>query len=163
MRFVDFGRKCKHAADIVGGMLYIALFVTFVVQVTARFGFDRPLMWSDELAVILYIWVVLWGAAFMVREDEQVRFGLLYDMASPTVQKLMVIASQLMVGGLSAWALPASWDYIHFMAREGTPVLGWPIMWVFLPFALLLVALVVRAFWRIALTVGQFNSTEVHQ
>jgi len=162
MQLSNFGKKCKHAADIVGGFLYIALFLTFVVQVTARFGFNRPLMWSDELAVILYIWVVLWGAAFMVREDEQVRFGLLYDMAPPTVQKLMVIFSHLMIGGLSLWALPASWSYISFMAREGTPVLGWPIMWVFLPFALLLVSLTARAVWRIAVTLGQFKSTEVH-
>lgn len=163
MRLSNIAKLCRKAADFVGGFLYIALFLTFVVQVTARFGFNRPLMWSDELAVILYIWVVLWAAAFMVREDEQVRFGLLYDMASPTVQKLMVIASHLMIGGLSLWALPASWSYISFMAREGTPVLGWPIMWVFLPFALLLVALTVRAIWRIAVTIGQFKSAEVHQ
>ena len=53
--------------------------------------------------------------------------------------------------GLAAWALPASWDYVRFMAREGTPVLGLPFSWVFLPFALLLVALVVRSavgVWR---------------
>jgi len=29
--------------------------------------------------------------------------------------------------------LPASWDYVHFMRREGTPVLGIPFMWVYLP------------------------------
>jgi len=163
MQLSNLATKCKHAADIVGGLLYVALFLTFVIQVTARFGFNRPLMWSDELAVILYIWVVLWGAAFMVREDEQVRFGLLYDMSPPAVQKLMTIAGHVMIGGLSAWALPASWNYISFMAREGTPVLGWPIMWVFLPFAFLLVSLAVRAVWRIAVTIGQFKSTEVHQ
>ncbi len=56
-----------------------------------------------------------------------------------------------MIGGLCAWALPASWDYVHFMRREGTPVLGVPFMWVFLPFVLLLAALVVRSvlgIWR---------------
>ena len=163
MPFVDFGKKCKHAADIVGGGLYIGLFLTFVIQITARFGFNQPLMWTDEMAVILYIWVVLWGAAFMVPEDEQVRFGLLYDAASPNVQRLMRIAGYLMIGGLSAWGLPASWDYIHFMAREGTPVLDWPIMWVFLPFALLLVSLIVRAVWQIAKTLREFNLTEVKQ
>jgi len=163
MPFVDFAKKCKHAADIVGGLLYIFLFLTFVIQVSARFGFNRPLMWTDELAVILYIWVVLWGAAFMVPEAEQVRFGLIYDLVSPNVQRLMHVAGHLIVGGLSAWGLPASWNYIHFMAREGTPVLGWPIMWVFLPFAFLLVSLVVRAVWQITVTLGQFKFTEVQQ
>ena len=33
---------------------------------------------------------------------------------------------------------------MHFMARESTPVLGVPFLWVFLPFVLLLAALVLR-------------------
>ena len=35
------------------------------------------------------------------------------------------------------------------MNREGSPVLGISFMWVFLPFVLLLVALVVRSAWAI--------------
>ena len=38
----------------------------------------------------------------------------------------MRIAGSLLIGGLALWALPGSWDYVHFMAREGTPVLGMP-------------------------------------
>jgi TRAP-type C4-dicarboxylate transport system permease small subunit len=34
----------------------------FLVQIVARFGFNRPLPWTDELAVILYVWVILWAA-----------------------------------------------------------------------------------------------------
>lgn len=49
-----------------------------------------------------------------------------------------------------AWGLPASWNYIQFMEREGTPVLGWPFMWVFLPFALLLISLIGKGIWAIA-------------
>jgi TRAP-type C4-dicarboxylate transport system permease small subunit len=54
-----------------------------------------------------------------------------------------------MVGSLALVGLPASWDYVHFMAREGSPVLGIPLMWVYLPFVLLLAALVVRSAWAI--------------
>jgi TRAP-type C4-dicarboxylate transport system permease small subunit len=42
-------------------------------------------------------------------------------------------------------AIPASWDYVHFMGRESTPVLGLSFEWVFLPFVLLLLALVGRS------------------
>jgi len=44
-------------------------------------------------------------------------------------------------------ALPASWDYVKFMGREKTPVLDIPFSLVFLPFILLLLALVVRSAW----------------
>ncbi|SDG87357.1 TRAP transporter small permease [Propionivibrio dicarboxylicus] len=149
MRFADIGKLGKKAADTVGGFLYLTLFGVFIVQVIARFFFNQPLPWSDELVVILYIWVILWAAAFMVPEREHVVFDLVYHMASPGMKHVMSILAHVMVGGLAAWGLPASWSYIHFMEREGTPVLGWPFMWVFLPFALFLISLVCRAIWAI--------------
>ncbi len=155
MPFSNTRKWCQRAADGVGGLLFAALFVVFVIQVIARFVFDQPLPWSDELAVVLYIWVILWAAAFMVPEREHVVFDLLYHHASPAGRRAMRIAGHLMIGGLSAWALPASWDYIRFMAREGTPVLGLSFMWVFLPFALLLVSLVARAVWQVVVIVRE--------
>ena len=67
----------KKVADLIGGGLFLTLFLGFVVQVTARFGFNKPMPWTDELAVILYVWVILWGAALCVPEREQVVFDLL--------------------------------------------------------------------------------------
>ena len=46
----------RKIANLIGGLLFLALFVTFLVQITARFGFNQPLPWSDELAVILDAW-----------------------------------------------------------------------------------------------------------
>jgi TRAP-type C4-dicarboxylate transport system permease small subunit len=61
----------------------------------------------------------------------------------------MLIAGNGLIGGLALVGLPASWDYVRFMAREGTPVLGIPLMWVYLPFVLLMAALVVRCAWAV--------------
>ncbi len=139
----------KKAADAIGGGLFLTLFIVFVIQVTARFGFNKPLAWTDEAAVILYVWVILWAAAFVVPEREHVVFDLVWNSASRRARQAMQITGNLLVGGLALCGIPASWDYVHFMAREGTPVLGVPFMWVFFPFVLLLMALVVRSAWAI--------------
>ena len=139
----------KSAANAIGGGLFLTLFVVFVVQVTARFGFNKPLAWTDELAVILYVWIILWAAAFVVPEREHVVFDLLWNSASQRTRQAMRIVGNLLVGGLALCAIPACWDYVYFMKREGTPVLGLPFMWVFLPFVFLLVALVFRSAWAI--------------
>ena len=139
----------KKAADAIGGGLFLTLFIVFIIQITARFGFNKPLPWTDEAAVILYVWVILWAAAFIVPEREQVVFDLVWNSVSQRSRQVMQILGNTMVGGLALCGIPASWDYVHFMAREGTPVLGLPFMWVFLPFVLLLVALVARAVWAI--------------
>ena len=138
-------RWLKRGADVIGAGLFAALFVVFLVQITARFGFNRPLPWSDELAVVLYVWVILWACAFMVPTREHVAFDLVYQGMGPRTRRGMRIAGALLIGVLAAWALPGSWDYVRFMGREGTPVLGLPFSWVFIPFVLLLLALVVRS------------------
>jgi TRAP-type C4-dicarboxylate transport system permease small subunit len=139
----------QRAANAIGGGLFLTLFAVFIIQIGARFGFNQPLPWTDEAAVILYIWVILWAAAFVVPAREHVVFDLVWNSAGTRTRQVMAIAGNLMVGGLALAGLPATWDYVHFMQREGTPVLGIPLMWVFLPLALLMVALVVRSAWAI--------------
>lgn len=135
----------RRTAAALGVALFAALFVVFIVQVTARFVFNRPLPWTDEAAVILYVWVILWSAALIVPEREHVAFDLVWNLAGPRTQKAMRAIGLLTVGGLAAWALPASADFAWFMGREGTAVLGMPLTWLFAPFVLLLVSLVVRS------------------
>ena len=136
-------------ANAIGGALFLALFVVFIIQITARFGFSKPLPWTDEAAVILYIWTILWAAAFVVPQREHVVFDLVWNAVGQRSRQTMQVLGNTLIGTLALIAVPASWDYVHFMAREGTPVLGVPFMWVYLPFVLLLVALVVRSVWAI--------------
>ncbi len=139
----------QRAANALGGGLFLTLFLVFIIQITARFGFNKPLPWTDEAAVILYLWVILWAAATVVPEREHVVFDLVWNSAGLRARQAMRIVGNLLVGGLCLVALPATWDYVRFMAREGTPVLGIPFMWVFLPFAILMAALVVRCAWAV--------------
>ena len=134
----------RRAANLVGGALFVALFGVFIVQITARFGFNKPLAWTDEAAVILYVWVILWATATMVPQREHVAFDLIWNSVGTGVRRAMQIGGNLLVGTLALVALPASWDYVRFMAREGTPVLGVPLFWVYLPFVFMLLALVLR-------------------
>jgi TRAP-type C4-dicarboxylate transport system permease small subunit len=105
--------------------------------------------WTDEAAVILYVWVILWSAAFVVPEREHVAFDLIWNSVNLRTRKVMRVAGNLLIGGVALYGIPATWDYVHFMKRESSPVLGISFMLVFLPFVLLLVALVVRSAWAI--------------
>jgi len=158
-RLVTYWRS---ATRTVSGLLFLALFCVFVIQIGARFCLNMPLAWTDEAAVILYLWVILWTAAWVVPERDHVVFDLLWNKASKPVRQAIRIAGNLLVGALAAIALPASWDYVHFMGREGSPVLGISFMWIDLPFVMLLVALVLRSAWAVVQTLrGQGLETEL--
>jgi hypothetical protein len=46
-------KTLARAAQHLGGAVFLALFGVFIVQITARFLFAKPLPWTDELAVVL--------------------------------------------------------------------------------------------------------------
>ena len=142
-------RWLQKAANALGGGLFLAMFIVFLVQITARFGFNKPLPWTDEAAVILYIWVIMWAATAVVPEREHVVFDLVWNSVGRRSRQAMRIVGNLMVGCLSLVAIPASWDYVKFMGREGSPVLDVPFSWIFLPFVLLLISLVLRSAWNV--------------
>ena len=142
-------RWLQKAANALGGGLFLAMFIVFLVQITARFGFNKPLPWTDEAAVILYIWVIMWAATAVVPEREHVVFDLVWNSVGYRTRQAMRIVGTLMVGCLSLVAIPASWDYVKFMGREGSPVLDVPFSWIFLPFVLLLISLVLRSAWNV--------------
>jgi TRAP-type C4-dicarboxylate transport system permease small subunit len=74
---------------------------------------------------------------------------LVWNAVSPGARRIMKLLGNAIVGTLAAIAIPANWDYVQFMARESTPVLGLPFMAVFVPFVLLLASLVIRSAWSI--------------
>ncbi len=136
--------KLQHLANAIGVGLFVTLFGVFLVQIIARFFFNKPLPWTDEMAVILYVWVILWACATMVPAKDHVVFDLLYNALPAHAKRGFALLGAVLIGGLAAYALPGSWDYVQFMKREGTPVLGIPFNWVFMPFVLLLLALVLK-------------------
>jgi TRAP-type C4-dicarboxylate transport system permease small subunit len=142
-------------ANAVGVALFGALFIVFIIQIIARFAFNHPMAWTDELAVVLYIWTVLWCAAFVVRDREHVMFDLAYNAASPLVQCVMRLVGSMALAGIVGYGLAGNWDYIWFMRRERTPVLDVSFLWVFVPFMFLLVSLVMRNLYAVWQTIRQ--------
>ena len=62
------------------------MFAAFILQIVFRYLLNLPIGWTNELSVILWIWLVLFGAAFVVREEEEIRFDLLYARRRPAAR-----------------------------------------------------------------------------
>lgn len=138
--------RLRHFCEIVAAAIFALLFLTFIVQVAMRFLFARPLAWSDELIVILYILIVFWSAATLLQEKDHVMLDLVYAALPPGGRRVFALVGAGLTAALLLILLPQAWDYVKFMGREKTPVLDIPFSWVFAPFVLF-IALVA---WRYA-------------
>src|SRR5882757_2002970 len=59
--------------------LVVAEIVILFVGILARYVFHRPLVWSDELASILFLWLAVLGAALAFRRGENLRMTTLVN------------------------------------------------------------------------------------
>jgi TRAP-type C4-dicarboxylate transport system permease small subunit len=117
------GRWLRRRAEDVAVAMLVAMFVAFLVQIVFRYLLNLPVGWSNEASVVLWLWLVLFGAAFVLREEEEIRFDLLYGAAGPRVKRAMGLVAGLTLVVLYTMSLPAVVDYVIFMKVESTAYL----------------------------------------
>ncbi|WP_170285839.1 TRAP transporter small permease [Propionivibrio limicola] len=154
-------KQLKRIAEFIGTASYGILFLTFIFQVILRFVFNKPLTWSDELIVILYVFSMFWAGAFLLKEKDHVMLDLIYEHLPPQGKRVFSVAYSLAIGGLFLWAVPASYSYVSFMMREKTPVLDVPFGLVFAPFILFLLAIGLLYLRKLIVLFGPTWQTEV--
>jgi tripartite ATP-independent transporter DctM subunit len=59
--------------ELLAAALIAAEIAILFGGVVARYAFDHPLVWSDELASILFLWLAMLGAVIALRRDEHMR------------------------------------------------------------------------------------------
>lgn len=103
---------------IAGGML-AAIFLIFLLQILLRYFFT-PAGWTLELIGILWVWVIFFSCAFIVRERDHVKFDIIYLSVPRRVRQVfaMLAAAAIVVGMLYSF-LP-TWDYIDWMKIRKT-------------------------------------------
>lgn len=133
----------RRAENLLAAMLAI-LFAAFLLQIAFRYLLNFPIGWTSEISAILWIWIVLWGAAFVLREEEEIRFDLVYLMAGARARRIMVLLSAAALVALYAISFPAMVDYVTFMKVESTAYLRIRLDWLFSIYLLFGVAVILR-------------------
>lgn len=118
-RWLQRGVEVAAALAVAGEVLIL------LAGIAARQVFHRPLLWSDELASILFLWLALLGTAIAVQRGTHMRLTFFIAMLSPRAQRwteTLAIGSTLAFLGL---ALHPAYEYLQDQAFVETPALGW--------------------------------------
>ena len=140
-------KRLARFAEFVLAMLLLAMFVAFVVQIAFRYLFDFPIGWTSEITVITWLWLVLWGAAFVVTEAEEIRFDLIYSAVGPSPRRVMAIVTAVTLFAIYGMSLPAAVDYVTFMKVQSTAYLKIRFDWLYSIYVIFAVAVLVRYAW----------------
>jgi C4-dicarboxylate transporter, DctQ subunit len=113
----------RRADDVIVALIAL-MFVSFLLQIAFRYLLNRPLGWTDEVTVLCWVWLVLWGASFILSDKDEIRFDMVYGMVSGRARRTFTVISSLALVVLFVVSLPATWNYVLFMKREKSAYLG---------------------------------------
>ena len=141
------GAWLRRRAEDVAVILFGAMFLAFIVQILARYVINWPLGWTFEISILCWLWGVLWGAAFITRERDEIRFDVICGVLSGRVRRYLTIITGIALIALYGISLPAVTDYVLFMRVEHTAYLKIPFDIAFFVFLIFVVASLARYAW----------------
>jgi C4-dicarboxylate transporter DctQ subunit len=130
----------QRRADDVGVIMLSVMFLAFVVQITARYVFNYPLGWTLELCLTMWLWTVFWGASFSLRNEDHVRFDMIYLNVSPKAKRWLAAIAAIAIVVTMLVALPRTYDFISFLKIKKSGTLRIPLMYVFSVYLVFMVA-----------------------
>jgi C4-dicarboxylate transporter DctQ subunit len=124
-------------AEAVAAVMMALMFATFILQVTIRYTaraewiaeampFLQPsnFGWTLEFCLALWVWLVFWGNAFIVRNMDHVSFDLLYLSVSPALRRKLFIVSGTVIAVALVMSIVPTWDRIAVLRLKKTATLS---------------------------------------
>ena len=137
----------RRRAENIAAALLAVMFLAFVIQIVFRYVFNFPVGWASELTVATWLWLVLFGSAFVLGEKEEIRFDLIYSAVRPRVRIGMAIVAALAIVILYGASFKASWAYVTYMKVEKASYLKIRMDWMYSVYILFLLAIIARYVW----------------
>jgi tripartite ATP-independent transporter DctM subunit len=103
------------AVEIAAAGLVVGEIAILFGGVISRYVFDRPLVWSDELASTLFLWLAMLGAVIAFHRDEHMRMTACVGMLPRPARALL---DSLATGASLAFLLLIVWPAFQYASDE---------------------------------------------
>lgn len=87
-------------SNAVKWILVIMLLVMTLVlsaQIVSRYFFKLPLVWSEEMALVLMLWITFLGAALLLESKEHISIDFLVEMMPHATQRTLEIVATVLL------------------------------------------------------------------
>ncbi|WP_295811224.1 TRAP transporter small permease subunit [uncultured Nitratireductor sp.] len=142
-------KRLRQAAEILSVVLFAALFLNYVAQVFTRYVLRDPLVWTLEVAGILFVVLSLWTSATQMGFRDHVRLDLIYELFPAAAKRVILTVSLGMFLIFTLWSIPDTVRVLEWMYEERTFALRFNLGHLFVLMIFFLVAYAARAAWTI--------------
>ncbi|AWJ91609.1 TRAP transporter small permease (plasmid) [Azospirillum baldaniorum] len=96
----------RRLPSVIAGTALAGLVVMTIVAVFARYLFDAPLHWGEEMSGLLMIWIIMIGAIVAERDGQHLEIPLFVDLLPTRIRAavdLAISALSILVLGYAGW------------------------------------------------------------
>lgn len=117
--------------EVINVIILGIMTVLVVYQVFARFVLNSPSAISEALSQYLFVWMIMFGSAYVFGVREHLTIDLIRDKFNPTVEMIVEIASNICLAGfILLVCVYGGWRYTQGQAVQVDPT---PAVLIFTP------------------------------
>lgn len=109
---MQFLERLNSLLALAAAWAFFAIGLMLGFEVTARYFFNSPTIWAEEISRLTMVWAVFIGGSTLIRNDEHIRVTMLVDLMGPTGRRIARIITLLFLAVFSFWifwnSLPAA-------------------------------------------------------
>ena len=132
-----FLRGFTGVTEFVAAMMMAAMFAVFIIQIAIRYSarlewlaeavpiLDPNLYgWTLEFCLLMWVWIVFWGNAFIVRQRDHVIFDIVYTNVGAKARKWFAIVGAVSIAAGLLISLGPTWEKFYILRLKKTPTLS---------------------------------------
>ena len=108
---------------VPAALLVVAEMVVLLAGVTSRYVFHSPIVWSDELAGILFLWLAMLGSVIAFQRGEHMRMTAIVGMLGPRARAFLDVVAVAAAFAFLVLVLHPSIDFAADEVYVTTPAL----------------------------------------
>ena len=144
-------RTLRNMAEGVSALMMAAIFCTFILQIAVRYAVGSPWFvstfgnvidasyfgWTVEFILVLWLWTIFWGAAFVVRDYDHVTFDIIYNIVGRKTRIVLTIFGALIIAAALWSSILPTYDRMKLLWLKSSatlPVKMFPIYSIYFVF-----------------------------
>ncbi len=148
--------------ESVAATMMAAMFATFILQIAVRYIVGTEWFvanlggvvsatdfgWTLEFCLVMWLWIVFWGNAFIVRERDHVTFDILYLWVRPGIRRWLAIIGAVIVGVALLVSILPTYDKMRILRLKSSATLPVKMLPIYSVYFLFLAVAGGRYLWR---------------
>ncbi len=119
--------------------LFVAMIVACTLQVIWRYAFDSPLVWSEELAKYLFIWVGYLSSWLAWKYRAHIALGAVTMLGGDRLRRISNLIVEVIILAFCLYTIPPSLKIVSLTHLQPSAALQLPMSFVYAAYLVMIV------------------------